>query len=131
MVLFLFTTIFVGHIFYTFLYLIAIGAALPFAGLYIFLRHFPWALLCYRWRRRGWFACDVYVMDDSVLDEAQCAVQLDISCLNYRSESFTEILTRSLLTRLQTMTMWFYGLIVRSLSGSASSWRELVDIIIA
>jgi N-acetylglucosaminyl transferase component (Gpi1) len=131
MVLFLFTTVFVGHIFYTLLYLITIGAALPCSFMYIFLRHFPYAALWFRWRRPGWFAREVYLTDDLFWGESHDAEPPDITHLKYRSDTFSEILTQCVLTRLRTMLLWLCRLIFRSLIGSASSWSDFLDTVIA
>jgi N-acetylglucosaminyl transferase component (Gpi1) len=129
-VLFLCTTIVVGHIFYTLLYLIPIGVMLPLALLYTTIHHFPWGILWLRRKHPGWFMSEIYIMDDFGLDFSDSTIPIDVTQLGFRSHTYGNILSSTIRPRIQPILLWLYKLILRSMTGSTSSWSDFLDTII-
>ena len=127
-VLFLFTTIFVGHVFYSTLYFITVMAALPILLLYTSLNSFPWGILWSRRIRPGWFTRQIYLTEvDTPDDMTDSASSIDVTKLCYRPCTYHDIMSDTIHPRLQDSTRWIIQAVLLSLIGAPSSWNDFLD----
>lgn len=132
-VLFLFTTIFVGHIFYTILYLITIMMAVPILFLYTSLLSFPWGILWLRRRRPGWFTREVYLSDEVVHNQYELSrsmTEMDVTKLCFLPYTCHDILSDTLFPRIQGCIRWIIQSLLLSMIGAPSLWNDFLDTIL-
>jgi hypothetical protein len=126
-VLFLFTTIFVGHLFYTILYFSTVMIALPILLLYVSLQMFPWGVLWFRQKRPGWFTREIYLSDVGVLNVRPDSI--DVTKICYRPYVYRDIMSDTLFPRLQRSTHWIFQSALVSLIGAPTSWNDFLNAI--
>ena len=118
--LFLFTTIFVYHAYFTALYLATTVVALLFTVPYILIHSFPLGSVLQRYRRPRTFTREVF------LEEQNLAIQ-DSETLDYatrlalRPVGYARIMLDKVSPPMQTTLSWTISFVVGSLSGQGPS----------
>lgn len=125
--LFLFTTVFVYHAFFTILHLAAVMVMNSFAFLYIFLQFFPWGSLWLRRCRPGFFTREVFLID--LEDEAAGGTTAtDVTHLGIRPHSYASIFAGTVIPLVNSLLFWYISFIAGSLVGLSAS-RDVLDSI--
>ena len=130
-VLFLYTTIFVGHVFYTILYFITVMMALPTLFLYTLLQSLPCGILWLRHCRPGRFTRTIYLSEiEHEYDASDSISTMDVTRLCYHPCTYNDIVADKLLPRIQGPSRWIIQSFLLSLVGVPSSWNDFLDAIL-
>jgi len=122
--LFLFTTIFVYHAFFSILHLATVMIAFPFTAMYIILQFFPWSSVFLRRSRPGLFTRDVFLVEqeNDGIDAA------DVTRLGLHPDGYSSILSDTITPPVKSVLSWLISFVACSLAGSRPS-KDLLDSI--
>jgi N-acetylglucosaminyl transferase component (Gpi1) len=126
--LFLFTTIFVYHAFFTVLNLALLVAGLPLVATFHILLGMPWSMLWLRWRHPTLFTRDVFLVD--VVDHDLSSDDTVVTQLEPRFRSYTSIIATAFLPPTKAIASWLVRFTVESFSGSGPS-AILLDAVLS
>jgi N-acetylglucosaminyl transferase component (Gpi1) len=126
--LFLFTTIFVYHAFFTVLNLALLVAGLPLVATFHILLGMPWSMLWLRWRHPTLFTRDVFLVD--VVDHDLSSDDTVVTQLEPRFCSYTSIIATAFLPPTKAIASWLVRFTVESFSGSGPS-AILLDAVLS
>lgn len=127
--LFLFTTIFVYHIFFSVAEFCIAISAFPLLALYLIVKRFPYGILLERWRHNS-FIDEVYLLEDGYINQqsAEDFLPFDVTYLETRERSYTLICKDAFARPVGELLAWYLATAFGMLFGFKPS-KTLVESI--